>query len=108
MAPMLIRLGYDIRFDIAAPVPMMALLNVHPSRRHDLREPDRLTVEPDVPVEEYRDVFGNISTRFVAPQGSIRLHNSTLIEDSGAPDPSLPRTPARCRSANCRRKHCAI
>jgi transglutaminase-like putative cysteine protease len=84
---MLIRLGYDIRFDIAAPVPMTALLNVHPSRRHDLREPDRLRIEPEVPVEEYQDLFGNLSTRFVAPQGTIRLTNSTLVEDSGAPDP---------------------
>ncbi len=84
---MLIRLGYDIRFDIAAPVPMTALLNVHPSRRHDLREPDRLRIEPEVPLEEYQDLFGNLSTRFVAPQGTIRLTNSTLVEDSGAPDP---------------------
>jgi transglutaminase-like putative cysteine protease len=84
---MLIRLGYDIRFEIAAPVPMTALLNVHPSRRHDLREPDRVRLEPDVPSAEYRDLFGNLSTRFVAPQGSIRLTNSTLVEDSGLRDP---------------------
>ena len=70
---MLIRLGYDIRFDIAAPVPVVALLKVHPSRRHDLREPDELRIEPYVAIDEYRDLFGNISTRFVAPPGSIRL-----------------------------------
>jgi transglutaminase-like putative cysteine protease len=87
---MLIRLGYDIRFDIHTPVPMVALLNVHPSRRHDLREEDRLKIEPGIPVEEYRDVFGNIATRFIAPQGEIRLWNSTLIEDSGEPDPVCP------------------
>ena len=87
---MLIRLGYDIHFDIAAAVPMVALLSVHPSRRHDLREPDRLRVEPELPVAEYEDMFGNISTRFLAPPGSIRLLNSTVIEDSGAPDPVRP------------------
>src|SRR4026209_2947990 len=87
---MLIRLGYDIRFDIAAPVPMTALLNVHPSRRHDLREPDRVRLEPEVPIEEYRDLFGNLSTRFVAPQGTLRLTNSTVIADSGLPDPVCP------------------
>ena len=84
---MLIRLGYDIRFDLLAPVPMVALLNVHPSRLHDLREEDRLKIEPEIPLEEYRDVFGNRATRFTAPAGSIRLVNSTLIEDSGQPDP---------------------
>jgi transglutaminase-like putative cysteine protease len=87
---MLIRLGYDIRFDIAAPVPMVALLKVHPSRHGDLREPDGVRVEPAVEIDEYPDMFGNVGTRFVAPQGSIRLVNSTLIEDSGQPDPVNP------------------
>jgi transglutaminase-like putative cysteine protease len=87
---MLIRLGYDIRFEIAAPVPMVTLLTVHPSRRHDLREPDQMRVEPPIAVDEYRDVFGNLTTRFVAPVGSLRLSNSTLIEDSGLPDPVNP------------------
>ena len=30
--PILIRLGYDIQFEMPAPVTMVALLNVHPSR----------------------------------------------------------------------------
>jgi transglutaminase-like putative cysteine protease len=87
---MLIRLGYDIRFDIPAPVPMTALLTVHPSRRQYLREPDRLRIDPEVPIDEYRDMFGNISTRFVAPQGPIRLTTTTVIEDSGLPDAVCP------------------
>jgi transglutaminase-like putative cysteine protease len=87
---MRIRLGYDIRFDIPAPVAMVALLNVHPSRRQDLHEPDRLRVEPEVAVEEYQDLFGNIATRVMAPAGTLRLLNSTLIEDSGQPDPVCP------------------
>ena len=87
---MLIRLGYDIQFDLPAAAPMVALLAVHPSRRHDLREPDRVQVEPPLPLEEHRDIFGNVSTRFVAPAGSVRLHNTTVIEDSGLPDPVNP------------------
>jgi len=84
---MLIRLGYDLRFDHAAPVPTVALLNVHPSRRDDLREPDRLQLDPPVPSEEFVDMFGNFSTRFVAPAGPIRLYGSTLIEDGGGFQP---------------------
>jgi transglutaminase-like putative cysteine protease len=90
LARMLIRLGYDIRFDIAAPVPIVALLNVHPSRRHDLREPDQLRLEPEVHVDQHQDMFGNLGSRFVAPAGSVRLYNSTLIEDSGLPDAVSP------------------
>ncbi len=85
---MLIRLGYDIRFDIDQPVPMVAILNVHPDRRKDLQEPDRLRVDPTVPIEEYVDSFGNICARFVAPPGTLSLTNSTLIQDSGEPDPA--------------------
>jgi transglutaminase-like putative cysteine protease len=31
-------------------------------------------------------VFGNRGCRFVAPEGELRLSNSTLIRDSGEPD----------------------
>ncbi len=84
---MLIRLGYDIQFEIPAPVPIIALLNVHPSRRADLREPDQLQTNPEIPVELYEDTFGNLCSRLLAPAGWLRLSNSTLIEDSGRPDP---------------------
>src|ERR1700689_686525 len=87
---MLIRLGYDISFNTPQPVAIVAMLNVHPSREHDLREPDLLRVEPEVPTERYLDRFGNTCTRFLAPSGGVRLWNSTLIEDSGAADPVSP------------------
>jgi transglutaminase-like putative cysteine protease len=83
---MFIRLGYDIRFQIAAPVPFIALLNVHSSREADLREPDILHTEPELSIDHYTDSFGNKCSRFVAPPGELRLHNSFVVEDSGLPD----------------------
>ena len=83
---MLIRLGFDIQFEIPAPVAMVALYHVHPSRRADLREPDEPRISPAVALTEYEDSFGNVCTRFVAPPGNLQLHNTTLIEDSGQPD----------------------
>jgi transglutaminase-like putative cysteine protease len=84
---MLIRLAYDIQFELPAEVAMVALLNVHPSRTHDLLQPDELQTEPKLDVTSYFDSFGNRCARFVAPQGHLRLSNSTLIRDSGDPDP---------------------
>ncbi len=84
---MLIRLGYDMTFENVAPVPIVAMLNVHPSRANDLREPDELQLDPPTPIDSYIDSFGNKCSRFVAPAGMIRLYNSTLIEDSGELDP---------------------
>ena len=83
---MLIRLSYDIQFDIPAPLAMVAMLNVHPSRNQDLLEPDELHTEPSLEVTSYFDTFGNRCTRFVAPAGHLRLNGSTLIRDDGQPD----------------------
>jgi transglutaminase-like putative cysteine protease len=83
---MLIRLGYDIQFQIPAAVAIVALLNVHPSRAGDLLEPDELKTEPDLRVTYYIDSFGNRCARFVAPPGLLRLTNSTLIRTSDEPD----------------------
>src|ERR1035437_2281383 len=84
---MLIRLGYDIQFDIPFSVPIVALLHVHPSREQDLLEPDELVTEPQLDVRTYIDSFGNKCARFVAPPGRLRLSSSALIRDSGKPDP---------------------
>lgn len=83
---MLIRIGYDIQFQIPASVAMVALLNVHPSRVHDLLEPDELQTQPEIPITHYIDSFGNRCARFVAPPGLLRLSNSTLIRCSDDPD----------------------
>jgi transglutaminase-like putative cysteine protease len=87
---MLIRLGFDIQFEVPSPVAMVALYRVHPTRWRDLREPDEPRITPIVQVDEYQDSFGNVCSRFVAPAGKLQLFNSTLIEDSGEPDPVRP------------------
>ena len=87
---MLIRLGFDIQFEIPAPVAMIAIYHVHSSRRADLREPDEPRITPGVPSSEYEDSFGNVCTRFVAPVGHLQLYHSTLIEDSGETDAVSP------------------
>ena len=87
---MLIRLGFDIQFEIPSPVAMVALFHVHQNRRADLREPDEPQITPTVPIHEFQDSFGNVCSRFVAPAGRLQLYNSTLIEDSGEPDPVSP------------------
>ena len=88
--PLLIRLGFDIQFEIPAPVAMIAIYHVHSSRRADLREPDEPRITPGVPSSEYEDSFGNVCTRFVAPVGHLQLYHSTLIEDSGETDAVSP------------------
>ncbi|MBW4026343.1 MAG: transglutaminase family protein [Acidobacteria bacterium] len=90
---MLIRLGYDIRFYMAARTAFVAMLHVHPSRTDDLLEPDHMRIESGgttILPDSYLDSFGNRCSRFVALPGELKLTSSTLIEDSGAPDPISP------------------
>src|SRR5262245_37433252 len=84
---MLIRLGYEIVLDAPAPVPVLLLLYVHPSRAPTLLRPDRVHTDPEIPVDEFTDGFGNRCGRVLAPAGRLRLWNDTAVEDTGEPDP---------------------
>ncbi len=87
---MLIRAGYDIRFETDRPTPMLAMLSIHPSRNKDLRSPQRLTASPDVPMYDYVDAFGNVCTRVTVPAGGLTLSADFTIEDDGLPDVPPP------------------
>ena len=86
----LIRLGYDLRFELPAPTALIALLHVHPSRNKDLLEPDEMVTEPALPLTSYIDSFGNRCTRLYAPAGLLRLSCSTLVQGSDELDESDP------------------
>jgi transglutaminase-like putative cysteine protease len=87
---MLIKIGYDIAYEVWAPTPMILMLYVHPERMKDLRLPERLITEPAVEVENFTDFYGNRCAKIVAPPGVIRLYCDTVIEDSGLPEPVFP------------------
>jgi transglutaminase-like putative cysteine protease len=84
---MLIRTGYDIRFETDVPTPMMAMLSLHPSRNKDLVTPHRIVADPDVPTYDYLDAFGNVCSRFTVPEGGLTLSCDFTIADDGLPDP---------------------
>jgi transglutaminase-like putative cysteine protease len=66
------------------------MLKVHVSRVKDLRKLDELKIDSATHFECYSDSFGNNCCRFLAPAGQIRLSNSTVIHDTGDPDPVAP------------------
>ena len=66
---MRIRVGCEMTYELGQVTPMIAILNVHSSRVSDLERPDYLITTPSVPVEGYRDSFGNWCNRLVAPAG---------------------------------------
>ncbi len=84
---MRIHAGCELTFDFPQITPLIATLNIHFSRVSDLERPDHLVTNPGVPIEGYRDSFGNWCTRLVAPAGRFTLGTDTVIRDYGAPDP---------------------
>jgi transglutaminase-like putative cysteine protease len=87
---MIIKIGFDIQFDLPAPTPMILMLYVHPSRQADLRAPEKIIVEPNIPLTDFTDLYGNRCARLLAPAGEIRFSLETFVEDSGQPDEQQP------------------
>jgi transglutaminase-like putative cysteine protease len=85
---MLIRIGYELVYQLPQPTPMLLILNVHYTRASDLVRADNILTLPSVPLAMYRDGFGNWCTRLVAPAGSFRITSDALIRDSGLAEPA--------------------
>ncbi len=87
-----IRYGYRIEIDCASPIPIITMLDVHPSRRGDITEPEDMAVtavSDGSTISEigvYQDQFGNICRRFVAPVGGVLIEAEGIIHDGGFPD----------------------
>lgn len=84
---MLIRAGFEIRYETEMATPMLAMLSLHPSRNKDLVTSHRIIAAPDVPMYDYIDAFGNVCTRLTVPEGGLTLSCDFTVEDSGEPDP---------------------
>jgi transglutaminase-like putative cysteine protease len=84
---MRIHVGCALTFDFPQTTPLIATLNVNYARASDLEKPDLLITTPAVPVQGYRDSFGNWCNRLVAPAGKFTLGTDTVVRDRGTSDP---------------------
>jgi transglutaminase-like putative cysteine protease len=87
---MQIRAGYQIAYECVRPTPMLLMLSVHPSRLPDLVAPHRIAFDPPIAATEYRDTFGNICARIVAPPGGVKVSTDFVVNDPGTPDIVAP------------------
>ena len=87
---MLIRVGYVVEFQFENPTPLLALGYIHPEVACRVRRAECLLVEPQVPITEYQDGYGNRCSRMVVPAGRVVLRNDATVEDSGLPDVQVP------------------
>ena len=99
--PLALRIGYDMQFELAGPLPttMLLMLYVHPEVTSQLDRAERLVVEPTgLPVETFLDGFGNRCGRVVAPPGVLRVTYDAVYHDTYAHEPQ-PEPTARQHDA---------
>ena len=88
--PLALRVGYDMRFDIAGPLPtaMVFMLYAHPQVAAQLESPERLVIEPNgLGMEMFVDPFGNRCARIIAPPGTLRVAYENVFNTTYAPEP---------------------
>ncbi|QCI67773.1 transglutaminase-like domain-containing protein [Phreatobacter stygius] len=91
-----IRYGFHIDILCEAATPLIALLDIHPSRRQDLTQADELIAsalaDPALPIEQtiHEDQFGNLCRRMTAPAGGLSLKAGGVIFDPGFSDTVQP------------------
>jgi transglutaminase-like putative cysteine protease len=83
------RIGYELIYNFPQPTPIMLIVNIHESRAADIIGADRLITEPAISISSYRDGFGNLCHRALAPAGRLRLFADCIVNDSGLPDEVL-------------------
>jgi transglutaminase-like putative cysteine protease len=83
---MQIRAGYEIAYDCLDRTPMLLMLSMHPSRFPDLLTPHEIVFCPWVAATEYRDGFGNLCHRIVAPPGRLTISTDLVVGDPGTLD----------------------
>jgi len=83
---MKLRVGYELVYECPQPTPMMLMLNTHYSRVDHVVEADLLQTDPPVPIRHYRDGFGNLCARILAPPGRITLSTTALLEVPAEPE----------------------
>jgi transglutaminase-like putative cysteine protease len=85
----LIRIGYELVFEVPRPTSMQLMLYLHPERASVLTAPERIGVDPETPVEDFVDGFGNRAARIVAPAGTVRIRYANVAADSGKAEPRI-------------------
>jgi transglutaminase-like putative cysteine protease len=88
------QIAYGYRIDIVTdqPTPVIAMLDLHPERAVDAVVANgprvtALSTGDEIDAQgTYRDQFGNICRRIVAPAGGFSIQTDGIVRDTGHPD----------------------
>ena len=84
-----LRVGCEFEFETDGPVPSLMLVRARPDAEHHTIYESRW-LQPEVPLREYVDTFGNYCWRFTMPGGPITVSYDAVVETDSEPDPVHP------------------
>src|SRR6266536_376529 len=74
-----LRVGCQFDYESDGPVPAVRLVRARPDGEHHTRYESRW-LEPDLPVHEYVDGFGNLCWRYTLPGGPVTIRYDAIVE----------------------------
>jgi transglutaminase-like putative cysteine protease len=80
----------EVSLSFPKPTAVVLMLQLHPSVEPRVRRTESLTIEPAVPVTDYRDTYGNRCARVYMPAGLATFRHNAVVEDDGLPDRQIP------------------
>ena len=86
---MLIRIGYELLFDVPAPTAMLLMLHTRPEVAPLLKRPEFVYLDPPIELHTFIDCFGNRAGRIAAPAGRVRITYDNVVEDTGQPEAKI-------------------
>src|SRR5438132_741090 len=92
---MRVRIGCEFTYELPGPMAMLFIVRPRERDLHRLLDETR-RIEPEVPIHDFVDAFGNHIWRLTAPAGELRLRYDALAAVPPTPDPicaHLPATP---------------
>ena len=86
---MRVRVGCEFTWETEDEVPMLMLVRPRIDAEHVIVY-ESTWMDPEVPLREYTDGFGNMCWRYLTPVGRSTVRYDALIEIPPTPDPILP------------------
>lgn len=75
----------DIAFDISVPTPFVLMLRPRSGANQWIAKEEYL-IDPQVPIFEFTDGYGNLCQRLIAPPGQFAIHTASEVSTSDTVD----------------------
>jgi transglutaminase-like putative cysteine protease len=87
---MQVKIGCEMTYESSGGAPLILLVQPRAEYHYHKLLTEERRITPEIPVEEFTDLYGNRQWRMVTPPGSLTIYYDAIAEVSGVPDPQYP------------------